>query len=481
MKAELTSSLDQICAAHVVGQADVADRLEAARQQPRALALLAVELADDHRRDRVAHDVARADVVPPHSTMQENRRSSPTISAIRSWISPLPSETKFRDLPGGGERLQRGAVERRLDGDEREVELALEVVGASRPPRAGPCAPPPPPRTSGPGRAGARRAPRWCRARRRAGPRPRACAAVMPPMAPPPTTRMSASVIARAPPRAPRSWCGRSARALARRALERRVVRDARGQERAEREDHRERDQPAVGRAGGVLHEPDQVRADEAAEVADRVDQRDPGRRRRAAQQRGRHRPEHRVRAEQEEQADGQRRDRERRARRSWRSRTPTAATPAGSPSAACARPCGRSGGRSARGRRSPRCTGSRSRSPCRRRSSPSIWSTISRDPERDAVDVDDHAEVQDPNASTRRSFITSPSEWRSRVEPHLLLALEALGQPALLVLLEPLRVLRAVVEVEEHEDAREHRRDRLDQEQPLPVLEARRRRRTPT
>ena len=71
-----------------------------------------------------------------------------------------------------------------------------------------------------------------------------------------------------------------------------------------------EHDQAAVGRARRVLHQADQVGADEAAEVADRVDQRDPGGRRRAAQQRRRHRPEDGVRAEQEEQPDGQAGDR---------------------------------------------------------------------------------------------------------------------------------------------------------------------------
>ena len=95
------------------------------------------------------------------------------------------------------------------------------------------------------------------------------------------------------------------------------------------------------------------------------------------------------------------------------------------------------------------------------------------RDPERDAVDVDDHAEVQE----AEREHAPVLEHLADRVplvrEPHLLLALEALGQPALLVVGEPLRVLRPVVEEEQHEDGREDRGDRLDQEQPLPVLEA--------
>ena len=60
--------------------------------------------------------------------------------------------------------------------------------------------------------------------------------------------------------------------------------------------------------------------------------------------------------------------------------------------------------------------------------------------------------------------------------EPHLLLALEPLGEPALLVLRgEPLGVGSGPSSSHrQDEGARQQRRDRLDDEQPLPVRQAR-------
>jgi hypothetical protein len=94
------------------------------------------------------------------------------------------------------------------------------------------------------------------------------------------------------------------------RALDRWVVGNAGGQDRADGENGRQREQAAVGRAGGVLHQPDEIGPHEPAEVPDRVDEGDARGRGGPAEQRGGHGPEDGMRAEQEEETDGERRDR---------------------------------------------------------------------------------------------------------------------------------------------------------------------------
>jgi hypothetical protein len=95
-------------------------------------------------------------------------------------------------------------------------------------------------------------------------------------------------------------------------------------------------------------------------------------------------------------------------------------------------------------------------------------------DPERQAVDVDDHVEVQE----TEREHAAVLHRLADRValgaHAGALLALESPREPALLVSLEPVGVLGAVVEIPQDEEAGEHRRQRLDEEQPLPVVQPR-------
>ena len=244
------------------GHADVAHRLQALREQPRALALLAVELPDDHRRDSVARHAARARGCSrptrrctraagrrrrsppsgPGSGRCRARRTTSTFpvaasgSSAARWNGDLtaisaksnsPSSSSAEATASSGTVCsapsssirQAGVAQRRhvlLVGVQHDdaPDVARELRGRDAADRAA--------ADDEDARVG----------------HETGCAG-------------SAATSVRRKRPAPR----------ARRALERRVVRDARGQERAEREDRRERDQAAVGRAGGVLHEPDQVRA----------------------------------------------------------------------------------------------------------------------------------------------------------------------------------------------------------------------------
>ena len=93
-------------------------------------------------------------------------------------------------------------------------------------------------------------------------------------------------------------------------------------------------------------------------------------------------------------------------------------------------------------------------------------------DPERQPVDVDDHAEVQKAEREHAAVLERIADRVALALQARRLLALQALGQPALLVAAQPAAPRRPVVEVAPHEDAAEHGGDRLDQEQPLPVLQ---------
>ena len=50
--------------------------------------------------------------------------------SMRSWIRPLPIDTNVSIPPRADQRLERHLVQRRLDRDQREVELAVQLVDA---------------------------------------------------------------------------------------------------------------------------------------------------------------------------------------------------------------------------------------------------------------------------------------------------------------------------------------------------------------
>src|SRR4051812_19183871 len=256
----------------------------------------------------------------------------------------------------------------------------------------------------------------------------------------------------------------REARLIARRALERRVVRDAGCQQRAADRDRGEGQQTAVGRAGRVLHEPDEVRPDEAAEVADRVDERDAGGGRGPAQQHGRHRPEHRVRAEQEEQPDRQRGD-------SGHRRDDRADGERDGGDHEADRDVALALARAVRAARDDDEPDDRDRvrdrgdEPLADLAQPADVVDDLADPERQPVDVDDHAEVQEPEREDAAVLQRLADGVALGAHPRALLALEPRREPALLVVLQPCGVGRPVVEVEEDEEAGEDGGHGLDEE----------------
>ena len=95
-------------------------------------------------------------------------------------------------------------------------------------------------------------------------------------------------------------------------------------------------------------------------------------------------------------------------------------------------------------------------------------------DPERQPVDVDDHAEVQEAEDEHATVLEGVADRVAIALQARRLLALQAPRQPLLLVGPQPGRLGGAVVEVAPHEDAAQDGRHGLDQEQPLPVLQAR-------
>ena len=132
--------------------------------------------------------------VPPHSTMHENSRSAPTISAIRSWISPLPSETNASILPvaTSGSRAARwkGDLTAISAKSKSPSSSAAEVTASS----ATVCSAP----LSSYVRPGSRSRSTWASfvsstTTRRVD--SVSLAAVIPPIAPPPTTSTLASIM----------------------------------------------------------------------------------------------------------------------------------------------------------------------------------------------------------------------------------------------------------------------------------------------
>ena len=130
-------------AAQVVGHADVADRLEQ-RASARVRSRSAPSSSPTNRRDRVAHDAARPEVGP--APLDDAREQVAGADDLGHPVldQPVAERDERVDPAARDERLQRGPVERRLDRDQREVELAVELVGGGRPPRAGRCARRPP-------------------------------------------------------------------------------------------------------------------------------------------------------------------------------------------------------------------------------------------------------------------------------------------------------------------------------------------------
>ena len=243
------------------------------------------------------------------------------------------------------------------------------------------------------------------------------------------------------------------------------------GQDRADGEDGRQREQAAVGRARGVLHQADQVGPHEPAEVPDRVDQGDARGRGRPAEQRGGHGPEDGMRAQQEEETDGERPD--------GRDRRDDGGEREGH------------GGDGQRDRHvelalagAIRMARDEHEAHDRHRVGDGGHEALAdvaeasdlvddlADPERQPVDVDDHAEVQEAEHEHATVLERVADRVVIALQACRLLALQAPRQPLLLVGPQPGRLGGAVVEVAPHEDAAQDGRHGLDQEQPLPVLQ---------
>ena len=115
--------------AHVARHAHRPDRLELARERLRARAVGAVELADHVAAVGVAHEPPRPDVraAPLDDARQQVPGADDRLHAVLD--QPVAERDERGDAAARDERLERDVVQRRLDGDERVVVVAFELVG----------------------------------------------------------------------------------------------------------------------------------------------------------------------------------------------------------------------------------------------------------------------------------------------------------------------------------------------------------------
>ena len=128
MKVELISSLDQIIPRTLSVTRVCADRLERGRQRVRAIGDRPVELADHVAAERVAHEPPRADVGPAPLDDAGEQVALADDALHPVLDQPVAHRDERADPAARDQRLERDVVQRRLDRDQREVELALELV-----------------------------------------------------------------------------------------------------------------------------------------------------------------------------------------------------------------------------------------------------------------------------------------------------------------------------------------------------------------